>query len=322
MKYHLFITLLILGHISCRGQGWIVDENNIETNWNMTLQVGTAAILNEMSKDLSYIGSNMNHHPGLNINFQLGKMVWERVDFGFETTYTRLLGSNSNPSGISYLTNHPNYNNDKSSFKSSPIQYKTDLLGFGLFTKYNFINFSTWALGYLKINIYTRLSIGLFTYQTMLDYINQDSYIFAGIKKPLYKKNNNEYPSNILIYANPSFGINYQISDRIFLSAEISTQHYNAGNLDGIPLFSNDLNNTMNFEEIKNQYIHTNSNTAKVLVGFTYFFNFDTRKQERMKDQPWFANRYRTYYSKYQRKTSKKERQQWLPFYNDKFKND
>ncbi|MDA3879051.1 MAG: hypothetical protein PF436_01565 [Prolixibacteraceae bacterium] len=288
----------------------------------MTLQVGTAAMLTETSNDFSHIGNSMNHHPGLNINFQLGKMVWERVDIGFETGYTRLAGSNNNPSGLTYLTNHPRYNNDNLSFRPFPIQYQTDIIGFGLFTKYNFINFSTWSLGYLKINIYTRLGLGGFTYQTRLDYKNKDSYLFAGLEKPLYEKNNNEYSSNVLFYVIPSFGLNYQVSDRIFLSVEISTQHYNVGNLDGIPLFNRDLSHTMSSNEIKNHYIHTNSNTARVLIGATYFFNFNNLKKELMKDQPWFSNRYRTYYSKYQQRTSKKERQQWLPFYNEKFKND
>lgn len=322
MKYLVFITLFILGYFSSRGQGWIVDENNIETNWNMTLQTGTIAILTETSNDFSYTGNSMNHHPGFNLNFQLGKMVWERVDLGFETGYSRLRGSNNNPSGICFLNQHPRFNSENHPFRPFPISYKTDIISVGLYTKYNFINFSTWALGYLKINIYTRLGMGIFTYQSLLDYQNSDSYIFAGLESPLYLENNNEYPSTILFYITPSFGLNYQLSDRFFVSIEISTQHFNAGNFDGIPTFNNDLNYTMHANDVKNEYTHTNTNTAKVLFGLTYFFNFDSRKQERMKDMPWFANRYRTYYSKYQQRSSKKDRQQWLPFFNENFKND
>jgi hypothetical protein len=55
------------------------------------------------------------------------------------------------------------------------------------------------------------------------------------------------------------------------------------------------------------------------MVGLTYFFNFDSHWRTREKAFPWYYNRYRSYYSKFQTPSTKKARKERLPFYNIKF---
>lgn len=288
----------------------------------MTLQVGTSALLTETTGNLGHWGNEMNNSPGAAINFQIAKMVWERVDFGIETGYSTLNGTKSNPSRIVYLNQHPVFFKNGKKFPLEPLNYNTQLISYGIFTKYNFINFSTWALGFLKINIFTRLGIGALSYQSELNYTNTDAYISTGLPQPIYSAKEREYPGLFTFYAYPAFGLNYQLNDRFFISGELSTYFYSTGNLDGIPRYSNELKPESNPVEVKSYYERTNTLSAKLLLGITYFFNFNSTNNKRMKEYPWFSSQYRSYYSKYQPKSTKKERQQWLPFFNEKFEND
>jgi hypothetical protein len=322
LKYLFTISFLFLFYAEVSGQAWVVEENNFETNWNMTLQTGTSALLTETTGSLGHWGNEMSNSPGAAINFQIAKMVWERVDIGIEAGYSTLNGTKSNPSRIVYLNQHPVFFNNGKKFLPKPLNYNTQLINYGIFTKYNFINFSTWALGFLKINIFTRLGIGALSYQSELNYNNTDAYVFTGLPQPLYSANEREYPGALTFYVYPAFGLNYQLNDRIFLSAELSTQFYSTGNLDGIPRYSGELTPESTPAEVKSYYKPTNTLSAKLLLGVTYFFNFNSTNNKRMKEYPWFSSRYRSYYSKYQPKSTKKERQQWLPFFNEKFEND
>lgn len=322
LKHLITISFLILFCTEVSGQAWVVEDNNLETNWNMTFQTGFSALLTEMSSDLGHWGNEMNNSPGTAMNFQIAKMVWERVDIGLEGGYTTLNGTKSNPSKIVFLNQHPFFFNDGKGFRPNPLKYNTRLINYGIFTKYNFINFSTWALGYLKINIYTRLGIGALSYQTELNYTNRNNFAFAVSNTPLYRATQQEYPRPATFYIYPAFGLNYQLNDRIFLSAELNTHFYSTGNLDGVPHFRDGLTPETSPEAIKSYYDPTNTLSAKILLGVTYFFNFNNTNNKRMKEYPWFSSRYRSYYSKYQPKSTKKERQQWLPFFNEKFEND
>lgn len=322
MKHIISISLIFLFYAEVCGQGWVVEENNLETNWNTTLQAGTSALLTEFSTDMRHWGNEMNNSPGMTINFQIAKMVWERVDIGIEAGYSTLNGTKSNPEKIVFLNKHPVFFNNDTGFSPDPLQYNTKLFNYGIFTKYNFINFSTWALGFLKINIYTRFGIGAISYQTELNYSNNDAYVFTGLPSPLYHTNKQEYAKPLTLYVSPAFGLNYQLNDRIFLSLELSTHLYTTGNFDGVPRFIQGLTPETPPEEIKSYYEPTNTLSAKILLGLTYFFNFNSTNNKRMKEYPWFSSQYRSYYSKYQPKSTNKERQQWLPFYNEKFEND
>ena len=95
------------------GQGWIAEENNIETNWSITLQTGASMLINELHKDFSGPTTDMGNKPNIACNILLSKMVWERGDLGFEAGFSKYSGDRGNPASINYLMRSKTFNNDQ-----------------------------------------------------------------------------------------------------------------------------------------------------------------------------------------------------------------
>jgi len=313
------ILILLFGVLKSLGQGWVVQENTFETNWNMSFQLGPTVLLSEIHSDFSGATNDMNNYLDLSFNFQLGKMVWERFDLGIEIGRSNFRGFKNNPSDISWLTQHPTFNNQEVKFQPYAIYFDSDITNFSIYAKYNFINFSTWARGFLKLNMFVRLSAGLAYVTAETAYSDMASYNFTRLSHPLYAKgrygNTSLDLKAILI---PTFGLNYQISERFFVSGELSMPIIATNNLDGIINYNNLLSPETPLESIEQYRIGVFGLSSKFMVGLTYFFNFDTRRQNREKILPFYSNMYRAYYSKFHRPSSKRIRQERLPFFNEK----
>lgn len=304
-------------------QGWVVDENTFETNWNLTFQFGRTALISEVTEDFLGSSNDMNNQSDWGFNIQIAKMVWERFDLGMEFGVSNYKGFRNYSGNVNWLNKHIDFNNKNSDFQPFPIYYDSDVTNFSAFAKYNLINFSTFTQGYLKLNLYFKLSVGFLLPSVEMGFKDKANYEFTGLKHPLYLKG--RYPSpqkDSHFIASPAGGINYQLSDRIFFSAESSFQLIGADNLDGIHNFNAQLTPNVPDELTPEYRIKVWDLTAKFMFGVTYFFNFDTHKQMRQKYMPFFENRYRSYYSKFQKRSSKKQRQQRTPFYNEQFKDE
>lgn len=300
-------------------QGWLVDENTIETNWNITLQAGQSALINEMKKDFSTARNDMNNTSSWSFNLQLSKMLYERFDVGFEFGVSKLKGYKENPRNVNLLMLHPIYNNENGNFAPFPIYYNTDLISYSPFIKYNFINFSSFAKGFFNLNIYTRLGLGVTFVATDMGYQDFGHYAITGLSHPLYLKG--RYPSPVRDahgFVSIAGGLNYQLSGRWFISVEGNFQFSNADYLDGVHNYDSKLTPETPYAQIEDHRIPVYDVVGKFTVGATYFFNFDSKRHMREFYLPWYANRYRSYYSKYQSRVTKKDRQDRLPFFHDK----
>ncbi len=302
------------------GQGWIAEENNIETNWSITLQTGASMLINELHKDFSGPTTDMGNKPNIACNILLSKMVWERGDLGFEAGFSKYSGDRGNPASINYLMRSKTFNNDQYKFLPFEIYYNTDVINLGFFTKYNFINFSSFTRGFYLLNMYVRAGIGLVLVSSEMGYHELANYELTGLTHPLFAKGRySDKGRGINVMFSPAFGMNYQMSDRFFISAEINTQIINVDYIDGVynlnSKLSPDVENPMS-KEYRDPVFDV---TGKFMVGLTYFFNFDSQRQDRLKVMPFYSNRYRSYYSKFQKQSTKKARKLRLPFYNDNF---
>lgn len=314
------ILLFMISSTQLFSQGWVVDENNFETNWNITFQLGRTALLSEVKKDFSGASNDMNNQSDWGFNLQIGKMVLDGMDLGIEFGVSNYKGFKNYSGNVNWLNLHTTFNNANSDYQPFPIYYDSDVTNFSIYAKYNFINFSTFTQGYLKLNLYIKASMGFLLPSVEMGYKDLANYEFTGLKHPLYLKG--RYPSpqkDSHFIVSPAVGMNYQLSDRIFLSAESSFQLIGADNLDGVHNFNSDLTPDVPNDLTPLYRVHVWDLTAKFMFGLTYFFNFDTHKQMRQKYMPFFENRYRSYYSKFQKRSSKKQRQERIPFYNDKF---
>lgn len=322
-KSVLVISFFLIASFASFGQGWVSDENTFETNWNITFQSGRTALLSEVNKNFSGSSNDMNNQSDWGFNLQIAKMVWERFDLGFEFGVSNYKGFKNSSANVNWLMLHTNFNNMDEDYHPFAIYYDSDVTNFSVYAKYSFINFSTFTQGYLKLNIYAKFSLGLLLPSVVMGFKDRANYEFTGLSHPLYLKG--RYPSpqkdSHFIFS-PGFGINYQISERIFTSAETSFQLIAADNLDGIHNFNNELTPEIPDNLTPDYRVPVNDLTAKFMIGLTYFFNFDTHKQAREKELPWFESRYRSYYSKFHQPSSKRMRQERLPFFNDKFTED
>lgn len=103
VKYIVVELLFLLLCLNSVAQGWLVDENTIETNWNVTIQTGRSALISEMKKDFSSARNDMNNTSSWSVNLQLAKMVFERFDVGFEFGLSQLKGYKDNPRNVNLL---------------------------------------------------------------------------------------------------------------------------------------------------------------------------------------------------------------------------
>jgi hypothetical protein len=320
-KFGVIIALMFFSVFNANAQAWVAQENTYETNWNVSVQLGSTALLNELHADFSGSGNDMNNLLDWGFGFSLGKMVLKRFDLGIESAWSNYKGYRKNSSNVNWLMLHPNFNNDEQAFLPFEIYYDTDIINIAPYIKYNFINFSTWTTGYLKLNLYVKLGLGIALPSTELGYADLTNYDFTGLAHPLYAKGRyGEVKRSVHFYFSPAFGLNYQLSDRVFISAESSFQFIGADYIDGIQNFKNNLNPETPDHLIADYRINVLGFTTKFMIGATYFFNFSSYRKETQLLHPFFTSRYRSYYSKYQRSSTHKARQERLPFFNDKLK--
>lgn len=296
----VILTMLLFQVQLLLAQGWRAAENTFETNWNFTLQIGRTALLSEVNTNFKGSSNDMNNMSDWGVNFQIAKMLVNQLEVGIEFGHSNYKGYKQFSSNVNWLNLHSDFNNDTKSFKPYPIYYDSDFTSMTFFGKYNFVNFSTWSKGYLKLNMYLKLGVGLALPSVEMGYIDQQHYEETGLEHPIYIKG--RYPSpnkDVHNFFSPALGLNYQMTERLFFSAETSLQFVGADNLDGIHNFNNQLTPDVPSNLTPEYRIRVYDMTAKFLVGVTYYFNFDTTKTVRERQNPWFRKKYQSYYSKY-----------------------
>jgi hypothetical protein len=250
-------------------------------------------------------------------------MLFERFDIGLDLGYLQLTGYNNNPSGIPYLNEHPKFYSKGAAFLPYPIQYQSSVFSAILFSKYNFINFSSFSKGYINLNMYIRAGIGMGFLSGELGYSEHGYYPLAKLQHPLHAVNRYSYQNTLpkFIFC-ASTGVNYQINTRLFLSLELMLQTISSQEIDVLPNYRSTLNRSMSAEEINLQQESVFGFSGKFMLGTTYFFNFNSQKKKQMKYLPFYHNRYRSYYSRFHTAESKKARKENKPFYTDKLKKE
>jgi hypothetical protein len=294
-------------------QGWLVQENTIATNWNVSVQVGRGFLVNEYNLSQHSAGNEMNHQFGWNAGIRFAKMIFKQADLGLECNYSTFKGYNYFPIKVVYLNNHSLFNTDERAFLAKPILYNSEMGSFVPFFKYNFINFSTYPRGYSSVNVYIQTGVGIGLISAKMGYEDAGNYAVSELKAPLFKSG--KFSDGIAPTAMVSLGINYQLNKRIFLSFETNLQFVYSDILDGVPNYSTELEPFLDLDMAESFRQKQLATTGRVLIATTYFFNFDTTSKKRGRLLPWYSNRYRSYYSRYQYRSTEKDRKLRLPFY-------
>lgn len=296
----ILFWLLLLFSNQVFAQNFKSKINPFESNWNVTFQIGRTALLSEVNTNFRGTSNDMNNLSDWGFNFQISKMVVSQLELGVEFGLSNYKGYKKNSANVNWLNLHPDFNNERVNYLPLAIYYDSNLTNFIFFGKYNFANFSTWTKGYLKLNLYAKIGIGIGFPSAELGFQDMASYELTGLIHPIYVKGRMNRPTkDVHNFFSPAIGLNYQLSDRIFFSAETSFQFIGADNLDGIHNYNRQLRPDVPKSEINQYRVRVYDLTAKFMVGITYYFNFDVTRQAREKQNPWFRKSEEFYYSKY-----------------------
>lgn len=313
---HIF---LLLGVQLLYAKGLKYSRFNIETDWSATFQAGSTVLIGELNKDFSGWTNDFNNVADWGVNFQLSKMVIPRLDVGLEMAFSRYRGFKKDSESVNYLMYHYYLNNSTTNFEPYPVYYRSSLNNYTLFFKYNFLNIRTMRKGYVVWNMYAKFGLGVGIPRVVMGYSNPEHHVLTGLPNPLYAKGFKPYASDLHGFFSPAFGINHQFSEHLFFSGEVSFQLIGADNIDGVHNYSPSLQFETDNNLVENHRVRVHDTTLRFLLGVTYYFNIDIVKTPRELSIPWYREQYMTYFSKYHVASSKKERQERLPFFREKF---
>lgn len=304
------ITIIIFSGTAAFAQAWRSDTNTFDKNWNFTIQLGRTALLSEINKDFSGVSNDMNNQSDWGFNLQLAKMVIDHLDLGFEFGLSNYKGYRNYSGNVNWLMLHTAFNNSRGDYLPLPIYYDSDVTNFSIYLKYNFANFHKLTRGYLNINLYAKVAVGVLFPSVEMGFQDNSNYALTGLVSPLYLKGRNPRPEKDSHFImNPALGLNYQLSDRLLFSAETSMQLIGSDNLDGIHNFNTQLRPTVPDQETPAYRIPVYDLTAKFMVGMTYYFNIDNHKGLREKASPWHTRQQQFFFSQFHKSSTKKKQE-------------
>jgi len=212
-------------------------NQNWYKGWNVGTMGGISYFTTEIKKDFSKVNMDMNSNPTGAFNFHLDKLTKGNFGYGIEFGKNFFSGDKLYPSKINWLLYSPRFNYGTSHFQVSPIYYKTNVSSFFINLNYSFPNAQS-LREYLNYNWYLKAGIGFSTIGVDMGYKDLNDYITSNLPNPLYEKGQG-IQSIKDMYASIHFGtgIDYYISSRISLTAEIMCLLISNDYLDGIQNF-------------------------------------------------------------------------------------
>ncbi|MBP7509540.1 MAG: outer membrane beta-barrel protein [Prolixibacteraceae bacterium] len=204
-------------------------------DWNFGVLGGMSYFGMEMKKDFSRLSMDMNSNPTATFAFHLDKRFESQFGVGIEFEKNFFSGSKTYPDKIIWLKYDSRFNNEYSSFVAKPIYFKTNVTTFFLNITYNFNNFIDEMRVPSNYNMYIKLGAGLSTIGVELGYKDPLVYEEAKLPNPIYEKGQgiqsikDVYPSY-----HAGTGLNYYISPRISLNAEVTFLFVGNDYIDGI----------------------------------------------------------------------------------------
>lgn len=204
-------------------------------DWNFGILGGMSYFGTEIKKDFSKIAMDMNSNPTGTFAFHLDKRFESQFGVGIEFEKNFFAGDKTFPDNIIWLKYDERFNNSESHFVASPIYFKTNVTTVFLNVTYNFNNFYDEMRVPTNYNLYLKLGAGLSTIGVEMGYKDPLVYEEAKLQNPIYEKGQgiqsikDVYPSY-----HAGTGLNYYISPRISLNAELTFLFVSNDYLDGI----------------------------------------------------------------------------------------
>lgn len=272
-------------------------SGNLKHEWHKDWNIGTMGGVNifttEIKKDFSRTSMDMNTKPNGAFSFQINKRFNFNMGIGIEFEKNYFSGDKTFPHEINWLVYGDLFNTETSSFVPHPVYFKTNTSTWFLNIQYNFSNFLDSEKEKINLNLYIKAGLGVSSIGVEMGYKDPSYYLESNLPNPLYEKGQGIHSLKDLygtFHVGP--GINYYLSPRFSLNAELKFLFMSNDYLDGIQNY--EVTIKPNNEVILNRQ-EVYAFVPALKFGITYHFNlFKSKLNESLWGQPWeeFENKF------------------------------
>lgn len=284
-KYILFVLILFSQKAFTQEASW----SNIKSDWSVSIQAGSSILCGEVATNLQDFIQEMTNQPDFALNFQIEKTIFGSWNFGFEGGKYNYRGYNTTGE-VNWLTQHYYFNNWTFDYEPHAIYYDSDIINYAFYFKYNFKKFH--AVDYTrhisKVNLYTKLSVGMAFPSFEIGYIDTIYYNGTGLNNPIYEKGRYiQLTKDSHFSIETAIGVNYEINDHLSLSLDLSAAIITVDDIDGAHNFNEELtpnvgNNTSDYR------VNVYSLSSNCMLGISYSFNLE--RSQRINPSKPFKN--------------------------------
>ncbi len=271
LKTILLLTLLpyfISAQTLSSGHRWYRD-------WSAGFSTGVSLFATEIKKDFSKAGMDMNSNLTGAFSLHLDKRFPGNFGLGIDFEKNFFSGDKTYPNKMNWLMYDVRFNNEISHFVPDPVYFKTNVTSMFINMSYNFPNFNNYRGEIKNFNIFIRGGIGFTSIGTELGYKNAESYVEANLPNPIYEKGQGVHSiRDFYPTLHGGGGVNYYISPRFSLSAELMMLFISCDYLDGVQNYEASI---MPGQKTVINRMEVYSMIPELKVGVKYYFNWFKR---------------------------------------------
>ena len=297
LSFALFLPVILLARTGSLNRDWY-------KNWYVGTTGGVNIFTTEIKKDFSRVSMDMNPKPNGVFSFHIDKIFNNNFGVGIEFEKNFFAGDKTFPNKINWLVYGSRFNNENSTFISHPVYFRTNTSTWFVNFHYNFMNFKNKNNEYLDYNLYVKAGLGFTSIGVELGYKDPAYYNNTYLPNPLYEKGQGIHSFKDMYGSfHIGTGLNYFLSSRFSLNAELSFLFVSNDYLDGIHNYEATI--------MPNNQVVLNRQEAYAFIpefkiGISYHFNWFKRKlNESIWGQSYEEFRNKFYHSK--KKTNKNE---------------
>ncbi len=208
---------------------------NLHKNWQIGAMGGADYLAFELHKNFSKATMDMNSLPNYDYSFFINKRFTKDFLLGVEFKKNYFSGFKDYSGNVVWLNHDIRFNNDTAHYVAAPIYYSTHISSFYLNAVYYLPNFYSFRNNLLNLNLYLKAGVGFSMVAVELGYREFADYGRSNLTYPLYGKGmNSKIPMDSYGTWHFGTGLNYYISKRVSVNAEVMFLFVSNDYLDGV----------------------------------------------------------------------------------------
>ena len=245
-----------------------IIKRDLHKNWQIGVMGGVDYLAFELEKNLKEATMDMNSIPNYDFSFFINKRFAKQYLVGVEYKKNYFSGFKDYSGNIVWLNYDVRFNNENARFVPNPVYYSTHISSFYLNFIYYLPNFYSLHQNVLNLNLYLKAGVGFSMVGVELGYRDYADYGRSGLTYPLYGKGmSSTAPRDSYGTWHLGTGLNYYLSERVSLNAEVMLLFVSNDYLDGVHNYKV-IPGTNNI-----QRIGVTNVVGELKVGVAYHFN-------------------------------------------------